>query len=201
MAIKEQYLNKWRRLNKNSKKKVNVSDIKLVEYEHSVITKQMEETIKYLEEKFASYGKAGNKEAKWDMIKDLQYRIIVRPLPTGEYALVSGRLQHELLCRLNVQSAYVYVVETGSKQEFMDEVKRTLTITTMLPVKAIVKPSIEVTEAEINASMAYLMKNKDFEHQMVVDPFTYKVLKNPVNLYVAERIGLVDVQVKLEAKK
>lgn len=199
MAIKEQYLNKWRRKNKGLKRKINISDVVFTEYEHSIISEQMEEDISYLQNKFVSLGKRkGN--TKWDMIKELQYRIIVRPVDDGKYALISGRLQIEVFRRLGIQFANVYVVDAENKQDFMDNLKRTLSITTMLPVKAIVKPSVEVPDSEILDALAYLMKNKDFEKEMVVDPFTYKIIKNPVNLCVAEKIGLVEIQVRLEAK-
>ena len=62
------------------------------------------------------------------------------------------------------------------------------------------RPSSLSTWTGVASAMAYLMKNKNFEHEMVADPFTYKITKNPVNLYVAERIGLLELQVKLEAK-
>lgn len=200
MAIKEQYINKWRRLNKDSKKKVAVADIEFTEYEHTIITKQMEEDLGYIEKKFMGCVRSKDNDGKWNVVKELQYRIIVRPLPSGKYALVTGRLQAEALKRLHIQSANVYVVDVESKEDFMNMLKKTMSINAMMPVKAIVKPSQAVSEDEITKAMMYLMKNKNFEHEMVLDPFTYKITKEPVNLYVAERIGLVDVQVRLESK-
>lgn len=200
MAIKEQYINKWRRLNRKSRVKVKVEDICFVEYEHSVITKQMEESIAYIEKKIMACVKQKDNDGKWDIIKDLQYRIIVRPLENGKYALISGRLPIEVFRRFGISTAMVYVTDAESKEEFIKMLKKTMTINTMMPVKAIAKSSATVTEEEINNAMAYLMKNKNFEKQMVLDPFTYKVIKEPVNLYVAERIGLVDVEVRLESK-
>ena len=199
MAIKEQYLNKWRRNNKDARKKILVSDIVLTEYEHSMMSPQMEEDIEYLKNKFAAAAKK-SANAKWDIVKNLQYRIIVRPYMNGKYALVSGRLQLEVLRQLAIQSTTVYVADCNSKQEFMDSLKKSMVLNVILPVKALIKPSTEVSESEIASAMAYLMKNKNFEHEMVADPFTYKITKNPVNLYVAERIGLLELQVKLEAK-
>lgn len=200
MAIKEQYVNKWRRKNKDARQKIFVKDIQIVEHEHTVITKQMEEDIAFIQKKFMDCVKAKDQDGKWRIIKELQYKIVVRPMENGKYGLVMGRLSLEVMLRFGIDSVIAYVTEVKSKEDFVDMMKRTLTIKTMMPVKAIVKPSVAVSEEEINKAMAYLMKNKDFEKEMVLDPFTYKITSGAVNLYVAERIGLVDVQVKLENK-
>lgn len=198
MAIREQYVNKWRRKNPELRKQISIESIELCEYEHGIITPQMEKDFEYIQKQFVNFSKKKDTENKWKLIKNLQYKIVVRPIDGGRYALISGRFSLEVLKRLNIQNAYVYVTEAGSKEEFYEMLRKTLTISTMMPLKAIEDPQIAVSEEEITGAMAYLMKNKDFEKELVIDSATYKIMENHINYYVAKRIGLVEIRATLK---
>lgn len=194
MDITAQYIAVWKKINRKSRASVNLSDIKLTEEIHQCITPEMEEKISA-----QVPTKKISKEAWTSLINKASYSVVVRKDGEG-YSLLAGHVGYEMLKRMNIKVAKIFVAEATDRDSWLEELRNTITLTPIVNIDEIESAAKKDTDPAVKKEVEYLVKHKDFKEPIMieVDPVgSIKVKSGAAGITAAKLLGLKQVKTTL----
>ena len=194
MDLTAQYIAVWKKINWRKRQSVQVESIHLTEPIHQTISADMEKKID------AQVPKKRVKKEEWAAIVNrAAYSIVVRKLDDG-YSLLAGHVGYEILRRMHAKMAKVFVTEEDGRDVWIEEMKKTITLTPIVDLEELKPEEQQAPELEVKASLDYLVHNKDFKDPILinVEPSgSISVKRGAAEILAAKMLGLTRVKTTL----
>lgn len=194
MDVTAQYIAVWKKINWRRRQSVKIKDIRLTEPIHQTITPDMEERI------VAQVPTKRIKKEEWTaIVNKAAYSVVVREIDDG-YSLMAGHVGYEILRRMNVKIAKIFVADELNRDAWLAEMERTITLTPIVDLDDLKPEEQKAPEPEIKESLDYLVHNKDFKDPIVinVEPSgSISVKSGAAEILAAKMLGLTKVKTTL----
>ena len=173
---------------------MKVEDIHLVESVHQTINPEMEEKIDAQVPK-----KKVSKEEWTAIVNRAAYSVVVRKTEDG-YALLAGHVGYEILRRMKVKMAKIFVADVSNRDSWIAKMQETIKLTPIVDLEELKPDEQKVSEPAVKESMDYLIQHKDFKEPIIINvesEGSISVKSGAAGILAAKLLGLKQVKTTL----